>query len=88
MTRQKVLDLYFMDARCKLIELAAFLDRVDRAEDDADFRLKAFRNALKELGKSKPQRARQVLLAFSDPTTQPIPKATIKAACGAWPQTK
>jgi len=88
MTRQKVLDLYFMDARCKLIELAAFLDRVDRAEDEADFRLKAFRNALKELGKSKPQRARQVLLAFSDPTTQPIPKATTKAACGAWPQTK
>ena len=88
MTRQKVLDLYFMDARCKLIELAAFLDRVDRATDDADFRLKAFRNALKELGKSKPQRARQVLLAFSDPTTQPIPKATTKAACGAWPEAK
>jgi hypothetical protein len=88
MTRQKVLDLYFMDARCKLIELAAFLDRMDRAEDEADFRLKAFRNALKELGKSKPQRARQVLLAFSDPTTQPIPKATTKAACGAWPQAK
>jgi hypothetical protein len=88
MTRQKVLDLYFMDARCKLIEVAAFLDRVDRGQDDADFRLKAFRNALKELGKSKPQRARQVLLAFSDPTSQPIPKATTKAACGAWPQTK
>ena len=27
MTRQQVLDLYFMDARFKLIELAAFLDR-------------------------------------------------------------
>ncbi len=25
MTRAQVLDLYFMDARCKLIELAAFL---------------------------------------------------------------
>ncbi|TMQ01729.1 MAG: hypothetical protein E6L09_02270, partial [Verrucomicrobia bacterium] len=27
MTRHQVLDLYFMDARFKLIELAAFLDR-------------------------------------------------------------
>jgi hypothetical protein len=50
MKRQQVLDLYFMDARCKLIELAAFLDRVDRAEGDADFRLEAFRQALRHLG--------------------------------------
>ncbi len=28
MTRQKVLDQYFMDARHKLIDVAAFLDRV------------------------------------------------------------
>jgi hypothetical protein len=26
MTRQQILDLYFLDARHKLIELAAFLD--------------------------------------------------------------
>ena len=37
MTRQKVLDQYFMDARHKLIDIAAFLDRVDRAEGDAIF---------------------------------------------------
>src|SRR5215510_15258380 len=29
MTRQQVLDLYFMDARSKLIDIAAFLDRAD-----------------------------------------------------------
>src|SRR5207248_11591674 len=62
MTRQQVLDLYFMDARFKLIELAAFLDRVDRAEGQADFRLDAFRQALRELDGNKPERARQVLL--------------------------
>ena len=84
MTRQQVLDLYFMDARCKLIDLAAFLDRVDRAEGDADFRLKAFRQAMKELNRKEPQRAKQVLLAFTDPTTKPIAKATTKAACGAF----
>jgi len=84
MTRQQVLDLYFMDARFRLIELAAFLDRVDRGEGDADFRLAAFRNALRELDGNKPERAKQVLLAFSDPTTEPIAKAPGKGAVGAW----
>ena len=83
MTRQQILDLYFMDARCKLIDLAAFLDRVDRAEGEAGFRFKAFRQALKELDRKDPQRAKHVLLALSDPTTKPISKATTKAACGA-----
>ena len=88
MTRQQMLDLYFMDARSKLIDLAAFLDRVDRARGEPDFRLAAFRLALRELDRNEPQRAKQVLMAFSDPTTQPIAAATTKAACGAWPETK
>ena len=73
-----------MDARFKLIELAAFLDRVDRAEGQADFRLDAFRHALRELDGNKPERAKQVLLAFSDPTTEPIAKASGKGAIGAY----
>ena len=84
MTRQQVLDLYFMDARFKLIELAAFLDRVDRAEGQADFRLEAFRHALRELDDNKTERAKQVLLALSDPTTEPIDTAPGKGAVGAW----
>jgi hypothetical protein len=85
MTRQQVLDLYFMDARCKLIELAAFLDRVDRGTGDADFRLAAFRDAMKHLADGEPQRAETVLRAFSDPTVEPIAKAPGKGAVGAWP---
>ena len=84
MTRQQVLDLYFMDARAKLIDLAAFMDRIGRASGDEDFRMAAFRKALAELG-NQPQNARQVLLSLSDPTSEPIPAATTKAACGAWP---
>jgi hypothetical protein len=84
MTRQKVLDLYFMEARAKLIDLAAFLDRVDRAGGEDDFRIKGFRQALAELQKTEPQRAKRVLLALSDPTGQPIERATTKAAAGAW----
>jgi len=86
MTRQQVLDLYFLDARCKLIEIAAFLDRVDRASGSADFRLAAFRESMKHLAESQPERAKTVLTALSDPTTEPIAKAPGKGAIGAWKQ--
>jgi hypothetical protein len=85
MTRTQVLDLYFMDARSKLIDLAAFIDRVDRAEGKEDFRMKAFRDALAELSGNKKEKAKQVLLTFSDPTTTPVAKAEGKGAVGAWP---
>jgi len=84
MTKQKVLDLYFLDARHKLIELAAFLDRVERADGKDDFRLKSFRDAVNELNSRKKQKAKSVLLKFSDPTTKPIEKAAGKGAVGAW----
>ena len=83
MTRQQVLDLYFMDARCKLIDLAAFLDRLERASGEADFRYEAFREALRELNASG-ARAEKVLLSLSDRSAEPIPAATTKAACGAY----
>lgn len=84
MTRQHILDLYYMEARAKLIDIAAFLDRVDRAEGEADFRLAAFAAALRQLDRREPKRAREVLMALSDPTEQPIDKAPGKGACGAW----
>jgi hypothetical protein len=85
MTRQQLLDHYFLDARGKLIELAAFLDRVERASGKDDFRIQAFRAALAKLNGRGKQKAKRVLLTFSDPTTKPIPTATTKAACGAYP---
>ena len=85
MTRQQVLDLYFLEARAKLIDLAAFLDRFRLAHGEGDFRMTAFSQAVAELDKSEPEAAKRVLLAFSDPTTEPILAATTKAACGAWP---
>lgn len=76
-----------MEARSKLIDLGAFIDRVGRAGGEEDFRMKAFRAALAEVAKGDPLRAKGVLMAFSDPTTQPIANATTKAASGAWPGT-
>jgi hypothetical protein len=80
-----VLDAYYLDARSKLIDIAAFLDRVDRAEGDSDFRLDAFLKGLETLRETGPERARSVLEALSDPTRDPIPEAHTKGAAGAWP---
>ena len=84
MKRQQVLDLYFLDARSKLIELAAYLDRVQRGKGPSDFRHKAFLTALRHLNGSGKNKARKVHLAFSDPTTKPVAKAESKGATGAW----
>ena len=74
-----------MDARARLIDLAAFMDRVERGDGNEDFRMAAFRKALSELDKSGADRAQRVLTALSDPTTDPISAAPGKGASGAWP---
>jgi hypothetical protein len=79
-----LVDLGFMDSRSKLIDLAAFLDRVQRAGQEDDFRVRALKGAISLLESGEPQRARQVLLSFSDLTTDPIPKATMQGAIGAY----
>lgn len=83
--RARVTDLYFMEHRAKLIDIAAFLDRVERAEGSDDFRVQAFRAALKILDDGKSERARRVLEHFSDMTDEPIEKAPGKGATGAVP---
>jgi len=76
--------MYFMEARAKLIDLAAFLDRVERAAGEDDFRVAALRRALGELSGNGGQRARRALLSLSDPTSEPLAAAQGKSACGAW----
>jgi hypothetical protein len=85
--RSEVVDRYFLEHRAKLIDIAAFLDRVDRAEpggESDDFRMAAFRQALRILEGREPARARRVLELLSDPTTAPIDKAGGKGAAGAY----
>ena len=85
MTRREILDLYFVDARWKLIDIAAFLDRVERSEGESDFRVEAFRAALQHLSNGDNAKAKAVLTTLSDPTTEPLETATTKGATGAWP---
>ncbi|HEY4284128.1 MAG TPA: hypothetical protein VGM62_13765 [Chthoniobacterales bacterium] len=85
-TKAELLDLYFADARSKLIDLAAFLDRIERSDGEDDFRVRSFRAALTHLIEGDPEKAKAVLMTLSDPTTEPIATATTKGAAGAWPQ--
>lgn len=83
-----VVDAYFMEHRAKLIDIAAFLDRVDRAPADGgdeDVRLVALREALGILADGDGERARRILDLFSDPTEEPIAVAPGKGACGVDP---
>lgn len=88
MDRDEVIDRYFLENRAKLIDLAAFLDRIDRAGGDAsnvdDFRIVAMRKAVEELLNSKAGRARRVQEIFSDHSTDPIAVAPMKGALGAF----
>jgi hypothetical protein len=86
MTKAEILDLYFPDARSKLIDLAAFLDRVERGDGDEDFRLRSFHAAVAHLTRGKTDKAKAVLLTLSDPTTEPVTAPGTKGATGAWPQ--
>ena len=85
-TKQQLLDQYFIPARHQLIDLAAFLDRVDRAEGDEDFRIRALRDALSILLEDRPDRARAVLDALSDHSTEPVEQAPYQGAHGAPPE--
>lgn len=91
LTRERAIELYYLEHRAKLLDIAAFLDRIDRAEPaggvgDEDFRLRTFREALGILAESAPGRARRILELFSDPTTEPLDSAKgLKGAYGAYP---
>ena len=82
-SKQELLDLQFMGARCQLIDLAAFLDRIDRHDGDTDYRHDALIRAIPILLEDRPDRARAVLEALSDHSTEPAEKATIQGAFGA-----
>lgn len=82
-SKKDILDLHFMDARCKLIDIAAFLDRVERHAGEGDYRFEALKGALPILLSDGPDRAKAVLEVLSDHSTEPTEAATIQGAFGA-----
>jgi hypothetical protein len=87
LTQDPLIELYFLEHRAKLIDIAAYLDRLERAAGGRkpDFRLTAFERALAVLSDGRGQRARRVLEVFSDPTEEPLASAAgMKGAYGAY----
>lgn len=76
-----ITDLYFMDARSKLIDIAAFMDRVERFGETEDYRYHEFVKALEGLSGS--DRVETILNLFSDPSEEPCERAG-KPAVGAF----
>ncbi len=65
----QVLDRHFLDARARLLDLAAILDRLGRGQGAADVagdpRLLKIRRALEVLGDGDGRRAERILKIFS-----------------------
>jgi len=84
-----LLDRYFLESRARVLELAAFLDRVDRARDPEtarqDFRYRALIRAIGLLVEAGGGRAAAVLEALSDPTSGLRETSSgLGPAAGAW----
>lgn len=75
--------MQFIDARARLIDLAAFLDRLERHEGGDDTRLRYFMEALPILQENRPDRAKAVLEKFSDLSVELSETAPFQGAFGA-----
>ena len=91
-TGRELVDEYFIENRTRLLEIAAFLDRLDRTDAslvDRDFRVRAFKEALRHLedrpAAGEPQtRVERIQHLLSDPTTEPLERLDTKSARGAY----
>ncbi len=91
LTRRQLVDAYFIENRTRLLEVAAFLDRLDRADDPElarDFRMDALHEALDVLRGEWPNRVKTMQMVFSDPTTEPLEALDRKSAQGAFDKSK
>jgi len=89
MSAKEVLDTYFLENRARILDIASFLDRIDRAKASeagkGDFRYKAFMKALKILVQSEGNRTKALQVSFSDLSKEPRKSAAgLKGAYGAW----
>ena len=87
LTERQLVEEYFIEHRTKVLDIAAFLDRLDRAlERDAedDFRLVAFRRALQALCADRPSRMEAIQMIFSDPRSELLEQLDRKGAFGAY----
>lgn len=86
LSQQQLIDEFFMESRTKILDIAAFLDRLERSIDDSgkdDFRIQAMKKAIQELSSDEPGRVERALMIFSDQNTELLKELDRKAAYGA-----
>jgi hypothetical protein len=94
LTATELVDEYFIENRTKLLDIAAFLDRLDRTDPacaSTDFRMRAFTEAVAALTSpdpTGPDRIGRVQMLFSDPTIEPLEALDRKGAVGAFDGTR
>src|SRR5262245_21632174 len=83
---KELVDEYFIENRTRLLEIAAFLDRLDRADASyagRDLRMEAFIEALGAVER-KGDRLDAIEMILSDPRTEPLDALDRKSALGAY----
>ena len=73
---RELVDEYFIENRTRLLEIAAFLDRIDRA--DPSYAGRSLEESLERLGLDRIQ------LLLSDPRHTPLESLDRKSAIGAF----
>ena len=87
LTQRELIAEYFMEHRVQVLELAAFLDRLDRAREldgEDDFRMRSVQEALKTLVDGQGNRVERVQMIFSDPRSELLDELDQKSAKGAY----
>ena len=87
LTQRELIAEYFMEHRVHVLELAAFLDRLERAREldaEDDFRLRSIRAALVTLADTEGDRVQRVQMLFSDPRSELLEELDQKSAKGAY----
>ena len=86
LSRQQLLDKYFLEFRSKILDIAAFLDRLDRVylkEGGEDPRLKALYKIIDMLSSDNPDKAFCIQMILSDPMADLLSDRRKQNACGA-----
>ncbi len=87
LTQRQLIDDFFLEHRTKILDIAAFLDRLERSiEHDAedDFRIVAFREALRFVSSGTPRRVEQIQMLLSYPVTELMAERDQQNAFGAF----
>ncbi|MDP7009164.1 MAG: hypothetical protein QGI78_06300 [Phycisphaerales bacterium] len=81
---KEAVDRYFLEHRAKVIDVAAFLDRLDRCTGDTDdFRVEALKECIEVLLREETGRTEKILQLLSDQSQDPLETAGEKGAAGA-----